>query len=266
MKISIITATYNSASTLKTTIESVLAQSHKDIEYIIVDGMSKDSTMEIVRQYEPKFDGRLRYISESDKGLYDAMNKGINMATGDVVGLLNSDDFYTSRDVLQDVADALQDEQVDAVYGDVHYVDEANLEKCVRYYSSKSFRRGWMRLGFMPAHPSFYCRTALYKNFGVYDTTYRVAADFEQLLRLLYVHRIRTKYIPRDFVTMREGGVSNANLTSRWHIMLDHRRALRSNGVHSSYLLLLLRYFYKAWEVLISRFHKPIAVESYVKR
>ena len=264
MKISIITATYNSASTLKDTIKSVLAQSYQDLEYIIVDGGSKDETLDIIRHYEPLFNGRLKYVSESDRGLYDAMNKGVGMATGDIVGLLNSDDFYTHRDVLQGVAEALSDEQVDAVYGDVHYVDATRLNKCVRYYSSKRFRPWWMRLGFMPAHPSFYCRTELYREYGKFDISYRVAADFEQLLRLIFVRRIRTKYLPMDFVTMRTGGVSNANLNSRWKIMLDHRRALRINGVWSSYLLLSLRYFYKAVEVVLSRFHRPIEVADYI--
>ena len=156
MKISIITITYNSDKTLADTLESVLAQTYQEIEYIVVDGASKDGTMDLVKRYEPLFDGKMRYVSEPDKGLYDAMNKGMRMATGEVVGILNSDDFYTDREVLQRVADVFQKENVDAVYGDVHYVDPNNLSHCVRYYSSKPFRRWMMRLGFMPAHPSFY--------------------------------------------------------------------------------------------------------------
>ncbi len=264
MKISIITATYNSASTLKDTIESVLAQTYQDIEYIIVDGASKDDTLDIIHHYEPLFNGRLKYVSEPDKGLYDAMNKGIDMATGDAVGVLNSDDFFTHKDVIKGVAEAMSDEQIDAVYGDVHYVNAERLDKCVRYYSSKRFRPWWMRLGFMPAHPSFYCRREVYKAYGKFDTSYRVAADFEQLLRLIFVRKIKTKYLNENFVTMRTGGVSNANLNSRWLIMLDHRRALRTNNVGSSYFLLSLRYIYKAMEVILSRFHRPIEVAEYV--
>lgn len=264
MKISIITATYNSASTLRDTIGSVLAQTYQDIEYIIVDGASKDDTLDIIHHYEPLFNGRLKYVSEPDKGLYDAMNKGIDMATGDAVGVLNSDDFFTHKDVIKGVAEALSDEQIDAVYGDVHYVNAERLDKCVRYYSSKRFRPWWMRLGFMPAHPSFYCRREVYKAYGKFDTSYRVAADFEQLLRLIFVRKIHTKYLNEDFVTMRTGGVSNANLNSRWLIMLDHRRALRANNVGSSYFLLSLRYIYKAIEVILSRFHRPIEVAEYV--
>ena len=154
MKISVITATFNSGKTLRDTIESVLRQTYRDIEYIIVDGASRDDTLDIIREYEPMFGGRMRWISEPDRGIYDAMNKGIGMATGAVVGLLNSDDFYTDECVLERVAAEIMD--VDAVYGDIHYVDDGDLTKCVRYYSSKGFRRWKMRMGFMPAHPSFY--------------------------------------------------------------------------------------------------------------
>lgn len=155
MKITIITATYNSSTTLRDTIESVLSQTYQDIEYLVIDGASKDNTLDIVREYEPLFQGKMRYVSEPDKGLYDAMNKGMWMATGDVVGILNSDDFYTGKEVLQRVAEVFREGNVDAVYGDVHYVKPEDLSHCVRYYSSKPFRRWMMRLGFMPAHPSF---------------------------------------------------------------------------------------------------------------
>ena len=163
MKVSVITATWNSGKTLRTTLDSVLNQSYPDIEHIIVDGGSTDNTMEIIREYEPRYNGRLRYISEPDKGLYDAMNKGIRMATGEVVGILNSDDFYTSSDVVEKLEKELATNRVDAVYGDIHFVDGNDLGKCVRYYSSRLFNRSWMRLGFMPAHPSFYCRKIIYE-------------------------------------------------------------------------------------------------------
>lgn len=240
MKISIITATYNSGETLRDTLESVLRQSYKDIEYIIVDGASTDDTLDIVREYEPRFGGRMRWISEPDKGLYDAMNKGIGLATGDVVGILNSDDFYTSPDVLAGVSDGIRD--VDAVYGDVHYVNDADLSKCVRYYSSKGFRRWMMRFGFMPAHPSFYCRRAVYSRYGLFDLDFKVAADFEQLLRLIFINRIYTKYLPMDFVTMRTGGTSSSGLKSHRRIIKDHMLAYRKNRVNSNYLFESVRY------------------------
>ncbi len=252
MRISVITATYNSGRTIGDTLESVLRQTYSDVELIVVDGASRDDTMDVVRRYEPRFGGRLRWTSEPDRGIYDAMNKGIARATGDVIGILNSDDFYTSDTVLKRVAEAMAGGDIDAVYGDIHYVRDGDLHKCVRYYSSRPFRRGLMRLGFMPAHPSFYCRREVYERCGTFDTTYRVAADFENLLRLIYVNRIKTRYLPVDFVTMRTGGASTSGLSSHRQIMRDHLRALRSNGVWSCTPLLGLRYIYKIWEVGMS--------------
>ena len=253
MKISVITATYNSGKTVKDTIESVLRQTYRDIEYIIVDGESKDDTMEIVRSYEPSFNGRMRYVSERDKGIYDAMNKGIAMATGDVVGILNSDDFYTSNDVLEQVATAMTDSNIDAVYGDVHYVKSDRLDECVRYYTSRPFHRSWMRFGFMPAHPSFYCRRVAYEQYGTFDLSYKVAADFENLLQLIFVHRIRTRYIAKDFVTMRIGGASSSGLRSHKQIMQDHLRALKHNRIYSNSIFLGLRYPYKICEIALTK-------------
>ncbi len=250
MKISIITSTWNSEATLRDTLESVLRQTYPDIEHIIVDGASKDGTMDIVRELEPLYKGRLRYVSEPDKGIYDAMNKGIRMATGEVVGLLNSDDFYTSDDAVETIAKRMEQGDVDAVYGDIHYVNASDLQKCVRYYSSKPFRRGWMRLGFMPAHPSFYCKKEVYMKYGLFNTSYKVAADFENLLRLIFVNRIKTAYIQKDFVTMRTGGASSSGLESHKKIMRDHLRALKENGVYSNLFLLSLRYLYKIYEIV----------------
>ena len=248
MKITIITATYNSEATVRDTMESVLRQTYHDFEYIIVDGASSDHTMEIVRSYEPRFKGKMRYVSEPDQGIYDAMNKGFARATGDVVGLLNSDDFYTSVDVLQTIAGNFLLGEMDAIYADIHYVKNDDVSKCVRYYSSAIFRRPLMRFGFMPAHPSFYCRRAVYERYGGFDTSYRIAADFEHLLRLIFIHRIKTKYIKKDFVTMRTGGASNAGIGSRKQIMKEHLRALKAHGVHSNIFLLSLRYIYKLHE------------------
>ncbi len=261
MKISIITATFNSGNTVADTLKSVLAQTYRDYELLVIDGASKDNTMDVVRNFEPLFEGRLRYVSEPDHGIYDAMNKGISMATGDVIGILNSDDFYTSDDVLSCIAWTMRQEAqgtdsgkgVDAVYGDIHYVDDKDLTKCVRYYSSRPFRRWMMRLGFMPAHPSFYCRKEVYERCGCFDTSYRVAADFENLLRLIFVNRIRTRYIAKDFVTMRTGGASSSGWQSHKRIMQDHLKALRKNGVYSNIFILSLRYVYKVLEILRTR-------------
>lgn len=251
MKISIITATCNSGSTLRDTIESVLRQTYHDIEYIVVDGASKDGTLDIVREYEPIFGGRMRWISESDRGIYDALNKGVKMATGEVVGFLHSDDFFTSPDVIEKLAGELKgNSAVDAVYGDIHYVSDKNLDKCIRYYSSAYFRRWMMLFGFMPAHPSFYCRKEIYERFGVFSLSYQVAADFECLLRLIYVGKITLKYIPLDCVTMRIGGASTSGITSHKRIFRDHIRAYHANHVPSSGWLDCVRYICKVGEII----------------
>jgi glycosyltransferase involved in cell wall biosynthesis len=254
MKISIITATYNSAATVKDTFNSVLAQTYNDIEYIVVDGLSKDNTVEIIKEYEPLFGGKMRWISENDKGLYDAMNKGIAMATGDVIGILNSDDFYTSNDALAVIAGTMKDKSIDAVYGDIHFVNVDDLDKCVRYYSSAIFKRSLMRIGLMPAHPSFYCKREVYTKYGAFDTRYKIGADFESLLRYIFVNRIKTQYIKKDFVTMRTGGTSTEGFSSRWQIMKDHLKAMKANGVYSNFLLLCMRYPYKIYELVVSKF------------
>ena len=166
MKISIVTVTFNSAKTVRDTIESVLSQKYDDYEYLVIDGGSKDSTVDIIKEYEPRFGGRMRWVSERDKGMYDGINKGIRMATGDVVGIINSDDFYHRTDIFQIINDAFTNNKgVEAIYGDVRFVNPDNLEKTVRYYSSKHFRPWRFRFGFMPAHPTFF---TLRQNFDKY--------------------------------------------------------------------------------------------------
>lgn len=249
MKISIITTSYNSVRTLRDTMESILRQDYTNYEYIVVDGASKDGSVEIIREYEPRFEGRMRWVSEPDGGIYDAMNKGVAMATGDVVGLLNSDDFYASDDILSTIADAFScPDAPDAIYGDIHYVDEVDITKVVRYYSSRKFARESMLAGYMPAHPSFYVRRECYEKYGTFDTSYRVAADFENLLRLIYVHNIRTHYIAKDFVAMRIGGASSSGLRSYCRIISDHFSAFKKNNVTPRCTLYFLRYVKKLFE------------------
>jgi glycosyltransferase involved in cell wall biosynthesis len=248
MKFSIVTTTYNSEPTLRATLDSILTQTYGEVESVVVDGGSTDGTLAIIEEYEAKFGERMRSVSEPDKGMYDAMNKGIAMATGDVVGILNSDDRYTSATVLERVAKAMADGEVDAVYGDIHFVKTDDTTRQVRYYSSKHFRRWTMRLGFMPAHPSFYCRREVYERYGTFDISYPIAADFENLLRLLFVHRIRTRYLPMDFVTMCHGGASTAGIHSHKQILKDHLRAYKQNGIYSNVLLESLRYMFRLLE------------------
>lgn len=247
MIISLVTVTYNSGKTLRDTIQSVLTQSYSNIEYIIIDGASQDNTINIVKEYEPMFNGRLRWISEKDAGLYDAINKGIAMATGDVIGILNSDDFFTSSAIVEEIVKNF-DEGTDAVYGDVHFVKPNDLTHSVRYYSSRIFKPLFMKLGFMPAHPTFYCRKVCYEKYGLYKTNFKIAADFDLLLRFIYIHHISLKYLPLDMVTMRIGGASTNGWKSHIRIMKEHLRSFRENGVKSNAFLLSLRYFYKLTE------------------
>ena len=194
--ISIITATYNSAETINDTIKSVLCQTNKDFEYIIVDGGSTDETIDIVKSYESEFSGRLKWVSEKDKGIYDAMNKGIKMASGDIIGILNSDDYYTSDDILQTIADAFKCQNVDAIYGDIHFIKDGVPDKCVRYYSSRLFSPFWLRFGFMPAHPSFYCKREVFDKSGLYRLDYKIGSDYEMMVRLFRKHKISSRYVP----------------------------------------------------------------------
>lgn len=251
MKISVITATFNSGATVRDTIESVITQTHQDWELIIKDGGSKDATLEVCRELETMAAGRMKILSYPDKGIYDAMNQGIEAATGDVIGLLNSDDFYTRGDVLLIISEAFEkDEMLDAVYGDIHFVHDTDLSKCVRYYSSAGFKREKMMRGWMPAHPSFYCRRKVYQKYGLFDTSFKVAADFEQLLRLIYINNIKTQYIKKDFVTMRTGGASTNGIGSRVTIMKEHLRAFKKNGIMNNAFRLSLRYIEKLTEYL----------------
>ena len=254
IKISVIVATYNSADTLSDTLDSILRQTYQNYEVVLCDGASQDDTMKVVERYISLFGGRMKAVSEKDNGIYDAMNKGIERATGDIVGILNSDDFYTSDDVLERIVATFKSiPLLEAVYGDVHYVKPNNLNRPVRYYSSRYFRPRNMRMGFMPAHPSFYCLKELYSTYGKYRLDYKVAADFDQLFRLLYIHRIRARYIDMDFVTMRTGGASNSGLKSHLQIVRDHAKAIRSYGCQVSYILFSIRYIYKSMEVICSR-------------
>lgn len=231
---------------------SVLRQSYKDIEYIIVDGLSKDGTVDVVTELEPLFEGRLRWISEKDKGIYNAMNKGVKIATGDVVGILNSDDFFTSDTVIEQMVAAFDDE-TDAIYGDVHFVRPNDLRKTVRYYSGRIFRPWQLRVGFLPPHPSLYVRRALFDKYGYYDESFRIAADFELILRFCLRHGVRMKYVHLDFVTMRIGGASTRSLKNRLLGAKENLKACRQNGYYCNYLMIAMKYPIK---ILQSKFIK----------
>lgn len=253
MKISIITATFNSEATIRDTLESILKQSHTDFELIVKDGGSKDKTLAICEEYLPAFNGRLNIISCPDKGIYDAMNQGIKAATGDVVGILNSDDFYHRTDVLEKVNDAFKNTEIQAVYGDVRFVNNDNLEKTVRYYSSKMFSPKLFRFGFMPAHPTFFTYKRYFDEFGYYQTDYKIAADYELLIRFLYTHRLNAQYIPLDFLKMRMGGASTASWKSNIILNQEIVRGCKENGIWTCMPLLFLKYFVKVFELLFTK-------------
>lgn len=248
MKVSIITVAFNSGRTLAHTLRSVMSQTYSNIEYVVIDGGSTDDSIDIIREWEPRFNGRLKWASEKDKGIYDAMNKGILMATGDVIGILNSDDFFTSDDIVERFVPAFQDASIDAIYGDIHFVRDSNLNKCVRYYSSRLFHPRWLRFGFMPAHPSFYARRQVFDRAGLYKTDYLIGSDYEMMVRLFRTFHIKAKYLPMDFVTMRIGGLSTRNLRSRYQLIKDDVRACRENGIYTNSLLVSLKFLYKIFE------------------
>lgn len=260
MKVSVITATWNSGKTVQDTIDAVLRQwlpVGVELEHVIKDGGSKDDTVKIIKRNEPRYaeaGKSLRWVSEKDGGIYDAMNKGVKMASGDIIGILNSDDFYTSNDVLQKVAEEFQkDSSFEAVYGDIHFVKPENLKKCTRYYSSKSFRPWLLRFGFMPAHPSFYVRREVYEKYGLYDLQFRTSSDFEWMVRLFAKHHIRAKYLPMDFVTMRDGGESTAGMEAKRKVNNDIVGSLRKHGIYTCGAFKYVRYAWKSVELLISK-------------
>lgn len=247
MKVSIITAAFNSVQTLEDTVKSVLEQTYSNIEYIVVDGGSTDGSLNVVRRYEQQFCGRMKWISEKDRGIYDAMNKGIQMATGDIVGILNSDDYFTRKDVIERMVDSF-DKELDAVYGDIHFIRDGQPDKCIRYYSSKRFSPMWLRFGFMPAHPSFYCRREVFDKAGLYKTDYAIGSDYEMMVRLFLKFQIKTKYLPMDFVTMRTGGTSTRNVKSRLTLIKDDVRGCRENGIYTNSLMISVKFLYKLFE------------------
>lgn len=254
MKISIITATLNSEGTVRDTIESVLRQSYSNIEYIVKDGGSKDKTLEICEKFIPSFSGKMKIISAPDKGIYDAMNEGYRAASGDVIGILNSNDYFSSDGVIERVAEIFAaDKNIDAVYGDIHFVKDDNLNKCTRYFSSRYFRPWMLRFGFMPAHPSFYCKKSVFEKYGLYDLRYRTSSDFEMMVRLLWKHKIKTKYLNMDFVTMRAGGESTAGFASKKKVNNDISLSLRAHGIYTNQVMQAFRYAWRIGELIYTR-------------
>jgi glycosyltransferase involved in cell wall biosynthesis len=246
MKVSLITVCYNSARTIEDTLKSVESQNYPNIEYIVIDGGSKDNTNEIILKYK---DVVTSHISEPDDGLYDAMNKGVQVATGDVVGILNSDDVLADEFVIEKIVAGFSDVNVDAVYSDLVYVAENDLNKLTRLYSSKVFSKRMIRFGIMLPHPTFYVKKECYMQLGLYKTDYRVAADFELLTRFIS-QGIKIHRLPFISVKMREGGVSSSGILWRIHQNFEIVRACRDNSIYTNIALVALKLPYKLLTLL----------------
>lgn len=246
MKVSIVTVVYNRVKTIERAINSVLQQTYPHIEYIVIDGASTDGTVNVIDKFKGEID---QIVSEKDKGMYDALNKGIQLATGDLVGILHADDEFTNETIIQKVVDVfLQSSHIDCVYGDVGFVRENQPDKIIRYFSSSIFRPCLFQYGFMPAHPTFFCYKKFFDLYGYYRTDLEIAADFDLLLRYLKKHGLKSQYIPNMLVRMNIGGKSTRGLQSTIRINKELKQILSEHNIPSSYLRLYSRYLIKVQE------------------
>lgn len=233
MLISVITASYNSDATISDTIRSLENQSNESFESVFIDGNSSDNTLNLIHKSQIQ---NKQVYSEPDEGIYDAMNKGITHAKGDIVGFLNSDDFYADENVLKDVADVFKDPEVDACYGDLCYVGKKNKNKIIRHWKSEPFKPGMFRMGWVPPHPTFFARKEVYEKYGGFDKSYIIAADFELLLRMFEVNKLNTMYIPRILVHMRLGGETNKSFQNIITQNIEIWKALKVHDMNPSLL------------------------------
>jgi glycosyltransferase involved in cell wall biosynthesis len=255
MKISIITVVRNNKETIKDAMNSVLSQDYDDLEYIIIDGGSEDGTVDLINDVAARYPERgLKIISEKDHGIYDAMNKGIRLATGDIIGMLNSDDLYINDNIVSTVANEFTSKNVDSIFADLVYVRGGDLNKIVRYYNSANFHPKKMAYGWMPAHPTLFIRREIYDRYGLYKTDYRIAADYELIARFLVKHNVSFRYIPRVFVKMRKGGASTKNLKANWILNKEILRACAENDIKTNIIKVYSKYPAKILEI----FKKPI--------
>jgi len=239
MKVSIITPCFNSFKTIRSTLDSLKSQMYSNVEYIIIDGGSTDGTLEIINEYSSIF---THILSEPDFGLYDAINKGIDLASGDVIGILNSDDFYSNKNVINQVVSAfLQNEDAKLVLGNVSFVDGSDLGVIVRHYSSFKFSPWKMRFGFMPAMPGAFIRRSVFNKIGKYKIDYKIAADFDFFVRSLIIYKLPYICINKTFVLMRVGGVSTSGMVSYYVITKEILRSLKENKIYSNIFFVLIR-------------------------
>ncbi len=238
MKVSIITATYNSAKTLAICMDSVLTQSYLDIEYILVDGESTDETIYLIEEMANNHNN-LKWISEPDKGIYDALNKGIAMASGEIIGFVHSDDFFANNTIIEVIVKAFNKHNVDGVYGDLHYVSFENRDKVIRNWKSQQFKPRLLKNGWMPAHPTLFLKTKVYKDKGLFDLSYKIAADYDFILRIFTEKKYRFYYLQETITKMRVGGASNKSLKNIVQKSKEDYKAAKTNGLQLPFKVIL---------------------------
>ena len=238
IKTSIVTTVYNNRQFIESAIKSVLGQSYKNIEHIVVDGGSKDGTTEIINQYKDKI---AKFISERDRGIYDGMNKGLKLATGEIIGTLNSDDIYADSNVVETVIKTMTDKNVDVCWGNLVYVDKDNTDKIIRFWKSSEYQKNKFKMGWMPPHPTFFVRRQIYEKYGIFNLDFKIAADYELMLRFLEKYKVSSCYIDKVLVKMRIGGESNKRIINILKANLESYRAWQVNGLKINPLRILLK-------------------------
>jgi len=246
-RISIITVCFNAERTIEDTIKSVLSQDYPNLEYIVIDGKSTDDSLTVIKKFEDQIS---HVISEKDKGMYDGLNKGIEMASGEIIGMLNADDFYISPTVVSNIAQSFQEENADAAYADLYYVDQENTDKIVRKWRSGNYKRKKFFHGWMPPHPAFFIKKEFYNQYGKFNLDFKSAADYELMLRMLYKHKAKTAYLPKFIVKMRVGGMSNASLINRLRANREDKKAWKVNGLKAGVHTFLMKPMRKVFQYL----------------
>lgn len=248
MKISIITIVYNNVNSLQNTFDSIAEQTYNNIEYIVVDGGSKDGTVDLIQKNEHLI---TKWVSEPDKGLFDALNKGIKMCTGDVIGVLHSDDIYYDKNTISNIAHAFEESQhIDAVFSDIVFISKENPNKIIRRYSSKKWNPNKFVWGYMPAHTAFFVKKKCYDTLGLYKTDYKISADYELLIRFLKINNVKYKYLPTICTKMRVGGLSTQGFKSLTVLNKEIIRACKENGLYTNNFMLYSKYFTKIFEFI----------------
>lgn len=247
MKISIITISYNSSKTIEETIRSVINQSYSNIEYIIIDGGSTDATLEITNRYKSQIS---KLVSEKDEGLYYALNKGIALCTGDIIGIIHSDDFYTNSYVIEKIVDVFTKEKCEALYANLYYVNKNNTDKIVRKWKSGIYKTGYFLKGWMPPHPTFFVKADCYKKLGNFNTEFKTSADYELMLRFIHKHNIKLSYLDEFIVKMRMGGQSNSNTKNRIEANKEDKKAWEVNNLKPRFYTLFLKPIRKIMQFL----------------